>query len=354
MRLHRRSVLPAIGLAVRGAALFLAAFTAVGLVGELRGRTLDVSLWWVDLRDLPSLVRVPMLAAFSMLLAGWAILPAAGPLRRLATMAASATLAAFAIRDVVGYYAVVGAGEIRPFVDLPLSLLIALVLAGITAGVAVGMGGAVGTAGSPRARGERAVGAAREAVGLLVSAGVWAVLFPLAQMLFFGTTDYRAAADAAVVFGAGVYADGQPSPLLADRIATGIGLYREGLVPLLVMSGGDGATGFNEARVMGAVAVAAGVDPSAVIVDPAGDSTEATVANVASLLGAGGRPLSSMRVIAVSQAYHLPRVQLAFAAAGIDVLTVPAADPAFIGEMPILIVREVLAFWAYDLRVCLG
>jgi hypothetical protein len=46
-------------------------------------------------------------------------------------------------------------------------------------------------------------------------------------------------------------------------------------------------------------------------------------------------------------------VQLAFAGAGIDVLTVPAVDPRFIDEMPILIGREVLAFWAYDLRTCL-
>ena len=59
-------------------------------------------------------------------------------------------------------------------------------------------------------------------------------------------------------------------------------------------------------------------------------------------------------MIAVSQAYHLPRVQLAFAGAGIDVLTVPALDPEPIGEMPLLIAREILAFWAYDLRVCLG
>ena len=66
--------------------------------------------------------------------------------------------------------------------------------------------------------------------------------------------------------------------------------------------------------------------------------------------GAGIQP----RVIAVSQAYHLPRVQLSFATAGIDVLTVPAADPEPIGEMPLLVAREVPAFWVYYLRVCLG
>jgi vancomycin permeability regulator SanA len=173
-------------------------------------------------------------------------------------------------------------------------------------------------------------------------------------MLFFGTTDYRGPADVAVIFGARVYATGRPSPLLADRISTGVELYRDRLVPLLLMSGGDGSDGFNEARVMRDVAVAAGVDGSAILVDPAGRSTEATVANVAAMLAARSGTAGGLRVIAVSQAYHLPRVQLAFANAGIDVLTVPAVDPQPIGEMPLLVMREVLAFWAYDLRVCLG
>ena len=148
-----------------------------------------------------------------------------------------------------------------------------------------------------------------------------------------------------------MYASGVPSPLLADRIRTGVELYQSGLVPTLVMSGGDGADGFNEAVVMREEAIAAGVRPEAILVDPAGVSTEATVVNVMALLRHYSVPPS---VIAVSQAYHLPRVQLTFATAGIDVLTVPAADPVPIGEMPLLVAREVPAFWLYYLRVCLG
>jgi uncharacterized SAM-binding protein YcdF (DUF218 family) len=99
-------------------------------------------------------------------------------------------------------------------------------------------------------------------------------------------------------------------------------------------------------------AIAAGVSPQAILVDPAGVTTEATVANAKALLAANGDQVP--RVMAVSQAYHLPRVQLSFATAGIDVLTVPAVDPIPIGEMPVLVAREVPAFWVYYLRVCLG
>jgi uncharacterized SAM-binding protein YcdF (DUF218 family) len=64
--------------------------------------------------------------------------------------------------------------------------------------------------------------------------------------------------------------------------------------------------------------------------------------------------LGSERIIAVSQAFHLPRVQLAFGQAGIDVLTVPAVDPEPVRGSPILIAREIPAFWAYFLGICLG
>jgi vancomycin permeability regulator SanA len=101
-------------------------------------------------------------------------------------------------------------------------------------------------------------------------------------------------------------------------------------------------------------AIAAGVAPAAILVDAAGNTTEATVDNSLALLASRGGEPGPPRVIAVSQAYHLPRIQLAYANGGIDVLTVPAADPEPIREMPLLALREVPAFWAYYLRVCLG
>jgi vancomycin permeability regulator SanA len=335
-----RHRLPTIGiLALRGLALFLAMFTVIGVVGELRGRTADLSLWWIDLRDLPSLARFSLLAGFAGLVGLWAVVPASGRRLRWAAAIAAGVFAILAGRDVLRFYAAVGAGNVRPAVMVPLSFVIAALLVGLAVAML-------------KARADK-VGRPRQAAGLLVASGAWALLFPLAQMLFFGTTDYRRPADVAVIFGARVYASGQPSPLLADRIRTGVQLYASGLVPVLVMSGGDGSDGFNEAQVMREVAIAAGVQPSAILVDPAGSSTEATVANVAALLAARGAGATG-GVIAVSQAYHLPRVQLAFANAGIDVLTVPAAEQEPIREMPIFVAREVPAFWAYYLRVCLG
>jgi vancomycin permeability regulator SanA len=326
---------------LRGAAIFLGTFTLIGLVGELRGRTADVSLWWIDLHDLPPAVRVGLLGVFAGLLLAWAVARTPGIRLRRAAAPACGVFTVLAVRDSIGFYAVAGGGAVHPAMGLPLSLLIALVLGGL----------AVAAWRTARRDLTPAVG---RATRLAVAAGAWAFVFPLAQMLFFGTTDYRRPADVAVIFGARVYADGQPSSLLADRVRTGLELYRSGLVPLLVMSGGDGADGYNEAQVMRDVAIAAGVEPAAVVADPVGTSTEATVTDVMTILAARTDVGHPPRVIAVSQPYHLPRVQLSFANAGLDVFTVPAAAATPISETPLLVLREVPAFWAYFVRVCLG
>jgi vancomycin permeability regulator SanA len=329
-----------VSVAARGAALFLAIFTLIGLIGELRGRATDLSLWWVDIRDLADIVRLPLLAVFAATLFLWAVRFAPGTRLRRAMVAACVLFAVLATRDIGRYVSVLGSGLVHAWTPVPLSAVIAVGLALLTI--------------AARRRRESEPVSRRNAIALIAAAACWAFVFPLAQMLFFGTTDYRRPADAAVVFGARVYASGQPSPLLADRIATGVELYRTGLVGTLVMSGGDGADGFNEALVMRDEAVAAGVAPTAILVDPAGNTTEATVDNTLALLVARGPGSILPRLIAVSQAYHLPRIQLAYANGGIDVLTVPAQDPEPIREMPLLALREVPAFWAYFIRVCLG
>jgi vancomycin permeability regulator SanA len=330
----------------RGGALFLGVFVWIGLIGELRLRQSDIALWFVDVRDLGSFAEAFLLAVFGTTLLGWAIL---GPGHRwvgAATTAVSTLFAVFAVRDAIRFLELVGTGSIEPAVAIPLSALFAVGLAGL----------AIVAWATRRPRSHILRPGWRGAGSIAVAGFGWAVAFALAQMAFFGTTDYRRMADAAVVFGARVYATGEPSPLLADRIDTAVGLYRGGEVPLLIMSGGDGSDGYNEAAVMADRAVAAGVPRAAVVVDRIGNSTEATVANTVAWAsrGRGGATPAGLRLIAVSQAYHLPRIQLAFAASGIDVLTVPAVGPDPIVEMPLFVAREVPAFWSYYLRECLG
>ena len=169
-------------------------------------------------------------------------------------------------------------------------------------------------------------------------------------MLCFGQTDYRRPADAIVVFGCRVYSDGQPSLALADRVRTGCELFREGLAPQIVFSGGPGDGEIHETTAMRQMALELGVPDSAIVLDPQGLSTWATVTNTSPIFAAA----SARRVLAVSHFYHLPRVKLTYQRRGWDVFTVPARETRSIQQLPFNMAREVLAFWAYFVRVVVG
>ena len=169
-------------------------------------------------------------------------------------------------------------------------------------------------------------------------------LFPVVQVLCFGRTDYRRPADVAVVFGARVYADGRLSDAVADRVRTATRLYREGWVSELVMSGGPGDGAIHETAAMRTAAIRDGVPAAAIRVDLAGLSTAATVRNTAG-------EFAGRRVLAVSEYYHLPRIKLAFARAGVEIFTVPAEARDWRRALDLRSsLREVPAFWLYYLR----
>jgi vancomycin permeability regulator SanA len=166
--------------------------------------------------------------------------------------------------------------------------------------------------------------------------------FPLLLIAFFGPSDYRRAADAAVVFGARAYADGRPSLALADRVRTGVALWHEGLVPRLVFSGGPGDGAVHETESMRRLAVALGIPGDSILLDREGLSTAATARNL--------RRAGFSRVLAVSHAFHLPRIKMACRREGVTAFTVPARETRPLRQKPWLLLREVAAWWAYWLR----
>src|SRR5215207_9219905 len=82
------------------------------------------------------------------------------------------------------------------------------------------------------------------------------LIFPLwffAHVVYIvadGLTDEIERADAAVVLGNTVERDGQPSERLKARLEKAVELYEKNLVGVIIVSGGFGAEGFEEADVM--------------------------------------------------------------------------------------------------------
>lgn len=129
-----------------------------------------------------------------------------------------------------------------------------------------------------------------------------------------GLVDHPQRADVAVILGARVQPDGAPSQRLRDRLQRGLDLFRSGTVSHLLVSGGLGAEGWDEAEVMANWLIARGVPPERVLRDPQGWTTWHTARNAGPLLRAHG--LGS--VVVVTTYYHLPRTELAFRRVGLE------------------------------------
>ncbi len=310
----------------RGLALFLGAFIFSGLVARFRTPGFDPNLWWIDLRALPSALASPFLAGVGALLLAFSFRTDSGPARIWLTRAAVGLTVLALLANSAVVLSLFLRGDVRAGVPVPASLLFAAAFAFIGY-----------QSGRPASK--------RSGRPLLLATALLCVgLFPVVQVLCFGRTDYRRPADMAVVFGARVYADGRLSDAVADRVRTAARLYREGWVSELVMSGGPGDGALHETTAMRAAAIRDGVPAAAIRVDLAGLSTAATVQNTAGQ--AAGR-----RVLAVSEYYHLPRIKLAYARAGVEVFTVPAQVRDWRRALDLRSpLREVPAFWLYYLR----
>jgi hypothetical protein len=176
----------------RGFAMALALFTLVNIVGASVVPGFDANIWWIDLGFLPHRLGVVLLLATTPMLICFATGYPDRLFVRRGMVIVAAMLLAIAISNVIAFYRLTSAGRIHPCVPLPLSLLVAASLGMILRASLM--------PGSTMKRRQRFVFAATIAAVC--------VMFPVAQMFCFGKTDYRGHADAIVVFGARVYADG--------------------------------------------------------------------------------------------------------------------------------------------------
>lgn len=187
----------------------------------------------------------------------------------------------------------------------------------------------------------------RRSAGITCVAGCFALLAALAQMFWFGESDYRRPADAILVYGCKAYADGTPSQALADRVHTACELYHQGLAPILVMSGGPVRDAdMHETQSMADFAVSLGIPREAILLDPNGLDTLATAENLQGVL-ACKITKSSPKILAVSHDYHLPRVKLSLEREGLTAYTVPAEIRRSLPSKPYLMARETAAWWYY-------
>lgn len=107
-------------------------------------------------------------------------------------------------------------------------------------------------------------------------------------------------ADCIIVLGCRAYSNGNLSPMLEDRVETGINILKAGGSDRLLMSGDHGQKEYDEVNAMKAYSVKKGIDPDIIFLDHAGFSTYESMYRLRDIFGA-------KKVIIVTQKYHLYR-----------------------------------------------
>jgi uncharacterized SAM-binding protein YcdF (DUF218 family) len=179
---------------------------------------------------------------------------------------------------------------------------------------------------------------------ILIFAGIYllaAVLLGVA-----GMAEDSARVDALVVFGNKVEPSGEPSPSLASRLDRAVLLFQQGRASWVIVSGGLGKEGWNEADVMADYLVARGIPRQLILVDGAGNNTYLTAQHTAEL----AQQYGLHRFLLVSHFYHLPRARLTFQRLGMTQVSIAHAERFVARDFYYGLLREVIAFPVYFLR----
>ena len=164
-------------------------------------------------------------------------------------------------------------------------------------------------------------------ISILAAVGIAGLLLPRLVTSIHALNRIYSAGEAparpvAIVFGAGLWRDGSPTPILRDRVATAAELYFAGNVDKLLMSGDNTTIYYNEPGAMREYALQLGVPEDDIVLDYAGRRTYDTCYRAQAIFGVKS-------AILVTQDFHLPRALYICSALGLDAVGVSADRQAY-------------------------
>jgi vancomycin permeability regulator SanA len=171
------------------------------------------------------------------------------------------------------------------------------------------------------------------------------ILLGTLVLIISGLHDDLGHADVALVLGNTVLPDGTPSARLRARLDKTLELYRAGYFPKIIVSGGMGKEGFDEAVVMRDYLIQHEIPPDRIITDSAGTTTYASARNTRQI--AQQQHFNS--VFVVSQYFHVPRSRLALERFGFQ--TVHSAHAHYVESRDLYSApRELIGYVRYLFR----
>lgn len=129
-------------------------------------------------------------------------------------------------------------------------------------------------------------------------------------------------ADAILVLGASVRANGQVSDMLGDRLDTALGLYQDKKAPKLLVSGDHGSVDYDEVGTMKRYLSERKVADSSIFMDHAGFSTYESMYRAVHVF-------EVRKVIIVTQSYHLKRAVYVARSLGLEAYGVAAEEKQY-------------------------
>ena len=159
--------------------------------------------------------------------------------------------------------------------------------------------------------------------------GVWVVYVGVtfAQVWSAARDDDRGPAGAIVVLGAAQY-DGEPSPVLASRLEHAFALWRDGVAPLIVVTGGrQPGDRFTEATAGAGFLHDLGVPDSAIRREVGGQSSYESIVATSRFLRREG----VTSVVLVSDPFHSYRIEAIAEETGLTASVSPVPDSLISG-----------------------
>lgn len=185
-----------------------------------------------------------------------------------------------------------------------------------------------------------------EALAMLVLVGFFVVTG--VRIAHEGSLQELHHADAIVVFGAAEYA-GRPSPVLRARLDHAFELFRQGLAPVVITTGGAASDpSFSEGGVGSNYLKRRGIPERNLIAETQGSDTAQSAMRVAVIMRANG--LHSC--VAVSDAYHVFRIKRLLRHEGIGPVYVaprPDSRPHSVVQRGYAIMREASSYLLWKL-----
>ena len=141
--------------------------------------------------------------------------------------------------------------------------------------------------------------------------------------------------DCILILGAGVRADGSPTPMLNDRLLTGVKSYLSDCAPLVIVSGDSEKEGYSETDTMKRVLTENGVPGENIICDGYGLSTYDSIWRAKEVY-------SCKKILIITQKYHLHRALYIAEKMGLEADGCNASLQSY-AKQPIYSTREFFA-----------